>query len=217
MEDIVVYCADVGSIPEDNFGWARMTDKNGQDGVAGGDDIETLLDLVVEDLNEGQKVTLGFECPLYIQVRDEPEELARQRKEEKGPSRAWSAGGGATILPTGIVQCLYLLRMLKKRLGRKDITTFLDPGGFNASDGPALLLWEAFVSGEDKPDEGVEHVRDAIAAVDAFFEEYRDDELTRTDERVHSLIGSALLRTGWTDDPGVLSEACPFVRPAPSG
>lgn len=90
----------------------------------------------------------------------------------------------------------------------------------NSSDrqggGPCILLWEAFITAEDKPDEGPEHVRDALLAVRTFLDAYKKGSLEVGEEETHSLIGAALLRSGWIEDPEILEEPCPFVRPTPS-
>src|SRR6266540_1033323 len=65
----VVYCADIGSVPNGRFGWARSEpDETTIERHRGGTEIIDLADGVGEDLAAGQPVALGFECPLFVPV-----------------------------------------------------------------------------------------------------------------------------------------------------
>jgi hypothetical protein len=75
-----------------------------------------------------------------------------------------------------------------------------------------LFVWEAFVSGTSKRDG---HIADATCAVDAFKAAMPNIAIANAvipDSPVHSLIGGALIRTGWTNDPTVLSTASIVIR-----
>ena len=94
------------------------------------------------------------------------------------------------------------------------VTPHLDWGTF--ADGGGLFLWEAFVSGVDKPQgEGNPHAADAMAAARAFVEALPDPRTANAvaEPMVTSLIGMALLRTGWTDDIKALATPCLVIKP----
>ena len=78
-----------------------------------------------------------------------------------------------------------------------------------------LLLFEAFVSGENHAAAG-EHEIDALNAAQAFAQAYPNlDEANAIEEtEVLSLVGACLLRTGWilnTND--ALNQPCLVIRP----
>ena len=82
-------------------------------------------------------------------------------------------------------------------------------------DGPGLFLWEAFVSGGAKTAGGENlHASDAELAVDAFLRALPDVDHTNAirETAVHSLVGPALLRSGWTNDVKLLAEPCLVIR-----
>jgi len=70
--NVTVACADVGSIKNDNSGW-RLRDRiDPSDGALEGDSIDELVETIVERVEKGRSVALGFECPLFIPVREPP-------------------------------------------------------------------------------------------------------------------------------------------------
>lgn len=76
---------------------------------------------------------------------------------------------------------------------------------------PGLFIWEAFVSGGSK---GSSHTADAEIGVKAFEAALPDivaSNAVEADE-VHSLIGAALLRTGWSNDLKMLSTPCIVIK-----
>ncbi|MCL6504891.1 MAG: hypothetical protein K6T86_19610 [Pirellulales bacterium] len=88
---------------------------------------------------------------------------------------------------------------------------FLDWASFRAS-GAGLFVWEAFVSGGAKRDG---HAEDAEVAVEAFLRlasETNFESAIPAQDETYSLIGAALLRTGWASDRGLLSRPCIVVR-----
>jgi hypothetical protein len=64
----VIYAADIGSIAQGNFGWARIDPRRGQAQVErdrGGAEFGDLVEAVATDLVADKgAVALGFECPL---------------------------------------------------------------------------------------------------------------------------------------------------------
>src|SRR5262245_58986181 len=97
-----IFCADIGSIARDRFGWTRKisgeSDKTGLSGTS----IIDLVDAVAEDLNAGRKVALGFECPLFVPLPRNPHLLTAVRPGEG--SRPWCAGAGSGALATGLTE-----------------------------------------------------------------------------------------------------------------
>jgi hypothetical protein len=69
----VIYCADIGSIPDRRFGWARSEAEEDEiERHRGGTEIVELLDALSDDLAAGHGVALGFECPLFVPVPKQP-------------------------------------------------------------------------------------------------------------------------------------------------
>lgn len=202
-----VYCADVGSVSAGNFGWAGLAD--GETTPYECDDIAALAKAVTERLQGGKKVALGFECPLYVPLHEEPVRLTKARPVDG--NRAWSAGAGTTALATGLVEATWLLLKIKENGVRTGC--HLSWSVF-AEANEGLFLWEAFVSGAAHTDT---HSGDAALAVLAFQREARAGFRDAQDEtRVFSLIGGALLRARWSSDPALLSQQCIVVKPTTS-
>ncbi|MEX2158900.1 MAG: hypothetical protein WEB04_05785 [Dehalococcoidia bacterium] len=204
MSLLSVYCADIGSIKSGKFGWAR---EDSAGSTEAGTDISDLVRVLAVDLQAGTRVALGFECPLYVPISDDPVDLTSQRRIDMG--KPWSAGAGPAVLATGLTETVWILERLRKQLGSPP-PAFLDWSSFGQSE-RGLFLWEAMVTGEAK---GASHQEDAAIAVGAFRTwalEARADE-NSTVESVHSLIGAALLRAGWSDDISLLRKPCLVVR-----
>jgi hypothetical protein len=70
-------------------------------------------------------------------------------------------------MATGIAQMCWVLRGVREQLSPRHVTATLDRRQWESGDDdlPALLLWEALVTG---PDKGQDHSGDARAAVEAF-------------------------------------------------
>jgi hypothetical protein len=131
-----IFCADIGSVKAGRFGWFGV----GLDGRSlPGSSIEKLASAVAEKITSGAKVALGFECPLYVPLRDDPMFLTKARTGEG--NRSWSAGAGCGALATGLVEVTWLLEQIRANTP-KSATAFLDWKAFEASDG-GLFLWEA--------------------------------------------------------------------------
>ncbi len=168
----LVVCVDVGSIANRRFAWAAATREDGHEiaeavrhvsaSLEGGHDITETARRVSEALWGGRRVALGFECPGWIPVRDEPAELGRSRPGEG--RHPWSGGPGATVLATGIAQISWMLRAVANDRPSTKATTQIE----SWDQGRPLLLWEAFVAGERKPDAEDPDIGDACAGVQAF-------------------------------------------------
>jgi hypothetical protein len=208
--DAFVYCADIGSVPNGRFGWARSEpDETTIERHRGGTEIIDFVDAVAEDLAAGQPVALGFECPLFVPIPEQPLRLGTARPGEK--NRSWSAGAGAGAMATGIVEVAWILSELRR--GLPDTRAYLDWADFTAA-GTGLFLWEAFVTDRAK---AATHVDDATVAVAAFRDALPDVTTANavTAERPLSLLGAALLWSGWSDDVELLRASCLVIKAAP--
>ena len=113
VEALAVYCADVGSIKQGNFGWAREELPVREiERHRGGTEIVELVEAVADHLSVGVPVALGFECPLFVPVPEDSFRLGAARPGEG--TRPWSAGAGTGALATGLVQAAWVLAELRK-------------------------------------------------------------------------------------------------------
>ena len=207
--DVVVYCADIGSVPNRRFGWART--EGGRCTVEphhGGTEIAELVDAVAGDLAAGRPVALGFECPLFVPVTKDADRLGKARGGDG--NRAWSAGAGAGALATGIVEVAWILSEVRKRTD--GVAVHLDWPEFRRARS-GLFLWEAFVTDRAKAST---HVDDATVAVTAFRESLPDPRAANAveAERPLSLLGAALLWSNWSDDIALLHAPCLVIKAA---
>jgi hypothetical protein len=210
MDGIRVFCADIGSVKAGNFGWAA-SDANGQE-LESGSDIRDLAQQIVTHLDSERPACVGFECPLFVPLREEPRRLTEGRTGDG--SRAWSATAGTGALARGLVEVCWILREVRRGLTR-EVGSHLEWEAFTAEGG--LFLWEAFVSGGAKPRvEGNPHAADAMVAVEAFVDALPDPTSMNAIEEsdVISLLGMALLRTGWTRDLESLETPCLVIKPS---
>jgi len=212
MQQPVIYCADIGSVARARFAWARATVAGGALDITCGRDIQNLVEEIAQDLNGTAKVALGFECPLLVPISDHPRELTSARKGEG--NRAWCAGSGAGSLATGLVQVVWILQRIRCRV-RTPAPAFVNWREFAAAHG-GLFLWEAFISGAAH---GTDHVADAETAVRCFAAALPDVDGANAirSANAHSLIGAALLRTGWSDDLGLLARPCVVIKARSGG
>ena len=206
MDDIAIFCADIGSVKKDNFGWAGII-LSEPDCTLSGERMEDLAEEVSKALKEKRRVALGFECPLFVPLDSEPLKLTRKRK---GEARPWSAGAGVAVLGTGLVQTTWLLNRIREGI-QEQPPAFLDWPSFAESKN-GLFLWEAFVTGSAK---GETHVDDALVAVTAFKKALPDPCSVNiiSEQAPLSLMGTVLLRTGWSNELSILSESCLVISP----
>lgn len=201
MKDIVIACADVGAVAKGNFGWWSSLGESGTR-------LSTLAKHVGSALDSGKPVALGFECPLFVPLVDDELGLTSARPGEG--SRPWSAGAGCGALTTGLVQTAWVLQDIRTRMAQA-VPAFLSWHKFSTARS-GLFLWEAFVSGKAKGDS---HIVDAQLGAEAFARILPDPmscNAVTCSSGVYSLVGAALLRTGWSDDPRLLQEPCLVVR-----
>jgi hypothetical protein len=114
-------------------------------------------------------------------------------------------------MATGIVEVAWILGELRRHLA--DTTAYLGWPAFTAA-GTGLFLWEAFVTDRAK---AATHVDDATVAVTAFRDSLPDVTIANavTAERPLSLLGAALLWSGWSDDVELLHAPCLVIKAAP--
>jgi hypothetical protein len=204
--NVRVAVIDIGK-PGKSLAWA-IDDPNEE-----GSDLDECIEALATALAEGA-VALGFEAPQFVPVRDDPMKLTAARSGESGPglpTRPFSAGAGATVLVTSVVIVPYVLRRLRERTSGTTVT--LDwrrpinkPGH--------LLLFEAFVADQRKTT-ATRHVEDAKLAIADFrsgMTHPASFESSVTSPECLSLLGAALLRTGWSSDLALLSTPCLVVR-----
>lgn len=215
MEDLVVYCADVGSVGKGNFGWARLDVVGGSTHVSR--DIEELVAAAAGDLREERPVALGFECPLWVPLPADGKALGKGRPNEGSPS--WSSGPGGNVFATGVAQVPWTLRGLRNEVGTG--CAYLEWEAFCGASNCRLFLWEAFVSGKAKAPKGLDtsHTGDAEIGAKAFIDALPDPiwatQKWKPAGEIFSLVGAAMLLTGWSGDQSLLHEACLVVRAVP--
>jgi len=207
VNTLAVYCADIGSVKAGHFGWARLCAGASSEFSGIRDSPGGLAAEVAKDLRLGHPVALGFECPLFVPLPEEPTALTAARPGEG--DRPWSAGAGAACLATGLTETIWILERIKGALDRPS-NAFLNWGEFQRA-GSGLFLWEAFVT---KAAKRSSHQNDAEAAVeyfDSLFPNIAESNAIQC-TRVRSLIGAALLQARWSTDLRLLETPCVVLR-----
>lgn len=211
-EELTIYCADIGSVVKNNFGWARLVGTQSHMDNC----MVALVDDIVSTLAEGRKVALGFECPLWAPVSKKPQCLTKGRPIDG--NRPWSAAAGAAALATGITQVAWILDEIGTRMsqrGKPLPSVHLDWSEFE-SDRSGLFLWEAFVTGQAKAlgSEDAEcHADDTLHACRELANRPPDSVEKCAEPRIRSLIGGAILWAGWDTNLDLLQMPCNVVRP----
>ena len=159
-----VIAIDVGSYR--NLGWADSEQNF----------IETFPDalpLINDRLSKG-KVALGFEAPIFLPLNDF-ENFTASRAFDNG--RPWSAGAGATVCAISLPLITLCLQEIYQR--HKDIQVTTDYCTWNKAGKNTLLLWEAFITRNDRARYGANeniHVMDAKNAVNSFLNNNKPQE-----------------------------------------
>jgi hypothetical protein len=208
---LIIHCADIGSIARGNFACARLAEDAPGVACTTGHDIGEFTDGIASDLNSGAHVAVGFECPLFLPVPDDPNGLTSARPGEG--DRAWSAGAGAGSLATGLTEIVWILDRVKSKT-TKAPAVFVKWQPFRAATG-GLFLWEAFVT---KAAKAKTHHGDAELAVMSFRDGLPDPEQRNAvvcRGRVRSLIGASLMQAGLATDLNWLAESCLVIRVLP--
>ncbi len=210
---LIIHCADIGSVKKGNFGWARLAVGEPDSICTTGREIQDFVENLAADITAGSRAALGFECPLFLPLSEDPIGLTAARPGEG--DRAWSAGAGAGSLATGLTETVWILDQVKQRI-QNPPAAFANWPRFRDAD-QGLFIWEAFVTKAAKADT---HHGDAELAVLSFRDCLPDLERHNAvvcEGRVRSLFGAALLQAGWVKQLSWLGESCIVVRVKPSG
>ncbi|HXB53966.1 MAG TPA: hypothetical protein VN461_04225 [Vicinamibacteria bacterium] len=200
-----MFCADIGSVKRRRFGWAHIGPSSK---VEQGEDILDLISSVSRCLVRAGRTALGFGCPLFVPVAAAAGDLTRARAGEG--SRAWSAVAGAGILAAGLTEVAWILKHIRAAVSA-EVPCVLSWDAFERAPS-GFLLWEAFLPPAAKPGS---HADDALLAARAFVEALprpRSSVEPRKDEEVLSLLGAALVWSGWRADAAVLKEPCLVIK-----
>ncbi len=195
----LIAAVDIGSPMAGRLGWAVLPEHNS------GQNIAELVALISDALLLGP-VALGFEAPLWVPKRSDVMKVTKARQGEG--TRSWSAGAGAGVLATGLAVIPYILSSI--RAASPTAVASLDY--YNPPTSPGcLLLWEAFVSANEKGDS---HQDDALIAAKAFQRACIDLPAFQKlqPESCFNLLGAMLLRTGWSTDLSLLEAETLVVR-----
>jgi hypothetical protein len=203
LRNLSLFCADVGSIKNNKFGWAAEL-ANGKS--LAGRSIEDFSRYIADEIRKKSKVAIGFECPLFVPMRSDPKNVNGARSGEG--NRSWSDGAGTGVLATGLVEVLWVMNTLKDLLGTAPKAEF---DWFKFQHSESVFLWEAFVTATAK---GTGHSEDAQIAITQFLKALPDPWSANAiqKENVLSLVGAASLRAGWSEDINVLSQQCLVIK-----
>ena len=197
---------DIGSPSKNNIGWAIVGSQE-----RSGRNLDACVSAVAGALRAAP-LALGFEAPMFVPMRRRPKELTSARNGER--DRAFSARAGPAVLVTATVVVPYVLRQLRTAV--PDAVATLDWHRWSPDETAPrqLLLFEAFVSNKQRSGEG-SHVGDAERAARALYAKLamgKAVESSVTADERFNILGAMMLRTGWSEDLSVLSEACLVVR-----
>jgi hypothetical protein len=202
--DIAIGVVDVGSPKSGKLGWAVLS--QGEPPRLG-KDLDAFVQAMTA-LGAAHPLAIGFEAPLFIPTPSEAMRILSGRRGEG--SRPWSAGAGAAVTTAALAVVTYTLAGLRR--GLPNATASVDVSHPPQRPGD-LLAFEAFVTASAK---GVDHADDALIAAREARALLGGDRPYRSaidEPEVFSLLGAALLRTGWTHDLTVLSAPCLVVKP----
>ncbi|WP_186431379.1 hypothetical protein [Clostridium sp. BSD9I1] len=206
MQNIIVWCADVGSIKNKRFGWCRA-ELGTDEGLRCGISIEDFAIGIAQDLSNGYKIALGFECPLFVPITDNPIYLTSGRIGEG--DRPWSAGAGCGSLATGLTECAWILAKVKDSVKSEIKITFSWEEFI--SNSLNLFIWEAFITKKSK---SATHDGDAQVAVNAFIKHYPNIVQANTIrvDNPYNLIAAAILRVGISENIKLLKQSCIVIK-----
>lgn len=208
---MVVYCADIGSVKSRNFGWARLQANRADPSTVTGSDISEFAMRIAADINSGSRVALGFECPLFLPLPDDPIDLTSARPGEG--DRPWSAGAGAGSLATGLTETVWILDQIKRRVPASP-GVFVDWRRFQEAHA-GLFIWEAFVTKAAKADTHHGDAELAVLTVCNHSDDLEAHNAVVYPGRVRSRFGAALLQSGWVTELSWHGQACIVVRVKP--
>jgi hypothetical protein len=206
-DNLHVFCADIGSITRNSFAWARRMPAADHEEVHEPESIEALAVAVVQALQNGEPVALGFEAPMFVPVPDDPNMLGKARPCDEG-SPSWSSQVGASVLATAMVQIPWILDYIRQHA--PDVHLHLTWESFEATQ-TGLLLWEAFISGDAKGDS---HEDDACIGVQTFCDQLPTpgEAIAAQTPRPFSVLAAAATWAGWELPAEDFRSACVLVR-----
>lgn len=212
LAEMIAYCADIGSVPEGNFAWAKAHREAGATVVTGGSSIDGLVDGLAADLGDRAPVSLGIEAPLFLPVPVTSRGLSCGR--DGDGNRSCFASAGACVTTLGLHELAYVLSRLRARVPSLSVT--LDPATWHASATKTLLLWEAFVSGAAHTT-SKDHVQDAASGAVRFLDNLEAGAAptvtVQEPREVLSLAGAVLLWAGLTTNLAELRRLTLVVKP----
>ena len=204
MDGVTIAAIDVGSLAK--IGWWR---KSAREGPHESNDLDSLVEVIAQDLDGGERVALGFEAPLFVPVPADHGGLNRGRPGEgRWP---WSAGAGATVLAIGAQQAAYVFSSLAMRVRPR---VSFDPQEL-LNRGADLLVWEAFVTGDAKSKGAPnDHIADAQSAVEEFVRRAESGRIESdiTGSEVLNLAAAGILASGLSTDVSLLKTPCIVVK-----
>ena len=133
INNLSVFCADIGSIKANKFGWAAVLAS--EESISGTSIVEFAA-RIADEILSNKKVAIGFECPLFVPVRSDPVRVNAARDGEG--NRSWSAGAGTGALATGLVEVLWVMNRLNELLPTPPKPQF-DWSNFLETD--SVFLW----------------------------------------------------------------------------
>ena len=140
---VIVYCCDVGSVKTGAFGWVRACRVEGRTVVKGNSHIDDLVRLLKKDIDEGKRIAIGMEAPLFIPVPTRSRDLSCGRDGEK--DRSCFAPTGGYVATLGLHETAYIFGQLRGVPSRFTLDWARWNSEFLAED---VLIWEAFVNGD---------------------------------------------------------------------
>lgn len=208
---IPVFCADIGSVRQDNFGWFGLLPSLGRSPMEiSGSDIRDFAATLASAIREHGKASVGFECPLFIPLPENPDDLTSARPGEG--TKPWSVMSGPVVLSMGLNKCAWVFGKVFEQIKEPLRVTF-DWEEF-VQERMDLHIWEAFVSGKDKTGT---HKGDAELAVRKFMNSLPSPETANAIDMgntpVFSLAGAALLRSGLSTNIELLEKKCLVIKP----
>ncbi|MBT8224377.1 MAG: hypothetical protein HKP61_07030 [Dactylosporangium sp.] len=213
---------DIGSVQRPSkFAWAAF-DAPDRDLADQGTDPATAVAALAAGIDSGRPAILLLESPMAVPVPstagDGWQSLGKARDGEG--NRPFSAGAGAGVLATGLVQGSWMLRLLAETVPAVTVTTrFAVWHGGDAQ----LLLGEAFVSGTGKPvlAGSDQHAADAAAAGLAMLDRLDAGEPFTSDVRcaphgAFNLLAAMACWAGLHLDPDEIRDDILVIRACPA-
>jgi len=149
MSEHIVYCADVGAPAKGNYGWVKIPLEGDPTVRVESTSLDQLSAEICADLDQGNLIALGFECPLWLSLPIRSEDLCKGRQPDG--NRSAFAPAGAWVALAGLQSMTWLFSQVRKH--RPDIDLVYDPAQWGLPNRP-LLVWEAFVSGDAHAEKG---------------------------------------------------------------